>query len=92
MKTWPLHDLLFESIKIPFSRKARVPAFSGTVINFLQMMQYLWVRRVADTCMPNWIDFGLVTLLIDVSGGSYSGSTRILFVFEVVNSAFARDL
>jgi hypothetical protein len=49
------------------------------------MMQYLWVRGVAG--IPNWIDFGLATLSIDVSGGSYSQSTRILFVFED-----ARDL
>jgi hypothetical protein len=60
------------------------------VAAFLQMIQYLWVHGVAG--MPNWIEFGLDTLLIDVSGGSYSGSTRILFLFEVVNSAFARDL
>ena len=54
------------------------------------MMQYLWVRGVVR--IPNWIDFGLATLLIDVSGGSYSGSTRILFAFEVVHFAFAKDL
>ena len=42
--------------------------------------------------MSNRFDFGLATLLIDVSRRSYSGSTQILFVFEVFNSAFARDL
>jgi hypothetical protein len=54
------------------------------------MIQYWLVHGVAG--MPNWIDFGLAALLNDVSGGSYSGSTRILFAFEFVSSAFAKDL